>query len=296
MKYAEFTENERLILTVDELQNATARGLSKSASFFKKYLNIISHDLHPRKILTSKTGVYYLQILFQYIETLTDTELELFIWWSVVEQIMMHTTSDIRDIHDEYFFEGKPMYREDFCSFYVNEFMVMATTRAVVDPNFSTETKPTINNMLDNIRKVFDELVLQTPWMDDETKRSTLEKSAAIKGFVGYPEWILNGTLLDQSYDGLKFNEDKHFTNMMHALEWCTSSTLKQLHQPDSIDYNMPATAVNAFYSNQYNTIRKFFLLRVKAHIFKRQLNFVLKSTVIPIAYAQYPLWNLGLK
>lgn len=267
MKYMEYTENERLFLTLNELQNATDGELSKPMPIWDKYLNIIfannsnaPNDLHLRKILTSKVDVYYIKTLFQYIETLPEAELELFVWWSVVEQMMMHTTSDIRKMYTNYFTHGMAWYRTFYCGLYVNELMPMATAHAVIDPNFWVDGKPTVDNMLGNIRKVFDGLVRNVQWMDVESKRKTLEKSAAMKKFIGYSEWILNGTLLDQYYDGLKLNAGTHLANMINALKWSMDFQLNLLHQPQPLEYLVPATAINAFYVSDRNTISKLTL------------------------------------
>lgn len=270
----EYTENERLFLTISGLQNTTDDGLLKPMPIWDKYLNIIfanisnaTHDLHLRKILTSKTGVYYFRTLFQYIETLPEAELELFIWWSVVEQIMMHTTSDIRYMHDRYFYEGHEADRDVYCSFYVNEFMGIAISHALIEPGFSIDNKSTVNNMLRNIRKEFAKAVRKTPWMENKSKHLTLEKSAAMKNFTGYPEWILNETLVNQYYSGMQFKENTHFANMIHVLQLLMSNYLDGMHQSDPLEYEMPVTAVNLFYSSKHNTISKFPLLWFKVDV-----------------------------
>ena len=54
--------------------------------------------------------------------------------------------------------------------------------------------------MMVDIRKAFRELVNQLHWMDEPTKRATIEKAEAMATFIGYPEWILDSHKLASYY------------------------------------------------------------------------------------------------
>lgn len=57
--------------------------------------------------------------------------------------------------------------------------------------------------MIGHIKTAFSSLVQESHWMDQETKIRALEKAAAMKDFVAYPDWILNKTRLSQIYEGV---------------------------------------------------------------------------------------------
>jgi membrane metallo-endopeptidase-like protein 1 len=57
--------------------------------------------------------------------------------------------------------------------------------------------------MLDNIRLAFNTLVKNTTWMDYKTQLKTSEKSESMKSLIGFPEWILNKTELENYYKGV---------------------------------------------------------------------------------------------
>ena len=59
--------------------------------------------------------------------------------------------------------------------------------------------------MIGHLKVAFNSLVEKSQWMDSETKIRALEKAAAMKEFVAYPDWILNKTQLTQAYDGVCF-------------------------------------------------------------------------------------------
>lgn len=59
--------------------------------------------------------------------------------------------------------------------------------------------------MVTDIQESFKANVKELSWMDEETKRVTMEKADAISEFIAYPEWILNATTLDKFYYWVSF-------------------------------------------------------------------------------------------
>jgi hypothetical protein len=57
--------------------------------------------------------------------------------------------------------------------------------------------------MLVDTQWAFSSLVRSADWMDDHTKVATLEKAAAVKHFVGFPEWLLDKDELERYYEGV---------------------------------------------------------------------------------------------
>lgn len=58
--------------------------------------------------------------------------------------------------------------------------------------------------MIGHLKSAFNGLVKQSQWMDEETKIKALEKSAAMKEFIAYPDWIKNNTELTKAYEGVR--------------------------------------------------------------------------------------------
>lgn len=258
-----------MYLSVDVLQNSTDRVLSTPIPVWTKYLtkvfeNITDSPTDPSKneILTSKSDVYYLLNLMTYISNLPELELELYIWWTIVEEMLLHTTSDIRKLHNEYAksvtnLEGSTP-RSLYCTSGVNQMMGMAVSYAIATPNFLTNVKPKVNTMLNNIRESFNNLVRDITWMDDGTKCSTLEKSLAMKSLIGFPEWILKPGKLDEYYSGISFNSATHLKNMVSVLTWQMTAKLLSLNETEVFGWATTPTNVNAYHTFQGNSISKF--------------------------------------
>lgn len=241
----------------------------KSIRIWEKYLNIlfdefkeVKLDLNSEKLLTSRPDIQYLQNIVEYIFKLPTLEIELFIWWNVVEELVLHTVSDIRKLHNEYArkvtkLEGG-VSRSEYCTSGVNKLLGMAVSYAIAESDFLVNTRPKVVNMLNNIREAFNNLVRETSWMDDGTKCSTLEKSIAMDSLIGFPDWILETGKLDRFYRGIECNATTHLRNMMVAVQWKMERKLRLFKTPDEFEWATTPTNVNAFHTFQSNAISKF--------------------------------------
>ena len=63
--------------------------------------------------------------------------------------------------------------------------------------------------MIADIQWAFSTLVRSADWMDADTKIATLDKAAAMKQFVGFPEWLLDKDVLQVYYEGV--SKPRHF-------------------------------------------------------------------------------------
>lgn len=256
-------------MTADELQNSTDSLIyPKSTPVWRKYLKIlfddfknVSLDLNTEKLLTSRPDIFYLQSVVQYILELPKLEIELFIWWNIVEELAVHTTTDIRKLHNEYArkvtkLEGS-ISRSQYCTSGINKLLGMAVSYAISESDFLIYTRPKVVTMLNNIREAFNNLVRQTTWMDDGTKCSTLEKSIAMDSLIGFPDWILKKGKLDEFYQGIECNATTHLRNMMVVVQWEMERKLRRFKTTDEFEWATAPTNVNAFHTFQSNAISK---------------------------------------
>ncbi|XP_052865910.1 neprilysin-1 [Anopheles cruzii] len=271
--------------TAADLQNITDIYMAPKASFvvWEKLLNNVFEgipeaqlNLQDELILTSNADVLYLKLLVDYLAATPLAHIELFIWWNVVEELILHTTMDVRRLHYEYYktiatsdgFSSRTLY----CTGTVNRLLGMAVSYAISNENFTHHTKPKVQEMLDYIRKAFEGLVRDTTWMDWPTKHSTLQKSEAMRSLIGFPEWILNKTRLEHHYEGLTINESTHLENMLEEIQRKNVIKLSRWRRKHELSWETLPTNVNAFHTFQENAI------------------------TIPIAILQYPFYHLGLE
>ncbi|XP_061820706.1 phosphate-regulating neutral endopeptidase PHEX [Nerophis lumbriciformis] len=148
--------------------------------------------------------------------------------------------------------------RWDKCVNYVENTLVYATGRLFVDTHFQEDKKHMMDELIDGIRWAFiDMLGKENEWMDEATKTRAVEKAHAVLAKVGYPEFILNDTHLNDDLNQIDFNETDYYGNVMQTLKFIAQSDVAWLRKrvPRTEWFTNPTT-VNAFYSSSTNQIR----------------------------------------
>ncbi|KAI4898593.1 hypothetical protein NFI96_033249 [Prochilodus magdalenae] len=148
--------------------------------------------------------------------------------------------------------------RWDKCVNYVEGTLMYATGRLFVDKHFQEDKKHMMEELIEGIRWAFiDMLEKENDWMDAETKKKAIEKAHAVLAKVGYPEFILNDTYINEDIKRLSFTEKDYFGNVMQTLRFIAQADIGWLRKsvPRTEWFTNPTT-VNAFYSSSTNQIR----------------------------------------
>ncbi|XP_068160623.1 phosphate-regulating neutral endopeptidase PHEX [Antennarius striatus] len=148
--------------------------------------------------------------------------------------------------------------RWDKCVNYVENSLVYATGRLFVDTHFQEDKKHLMEELIEGIRWAFiDMLETENDWMDRPTRARAVEKAHAVLAKVGYPEFILNDTYLNEDLKQLEFNKKDYYGNVMQTLKFIGQSDISWLRKtvPRREWFTNPTT-VNAFYSTSTNQIR----------------------------------------
>lgn len=229
--------SDLVYIKVSELQKLVDDDLSPATALpvFEKYLTQIlsgipeaSFEMDQDVILTSNADIIYLKLAIRFIQQTPLEHLEMFIWWSVIEDLILYTTSDLRELYYDYSrtitgVDGA-ISRSGYCTSSINKLMGYAVSYLIVEDDFMEKTKPKVERMIENIRWSFNNLVHHAGWMDWDTKKSTLKKSQKMKSLIGkksvtdcfvllplypkiflqgFPEWVVNRTLLASHYQGV---------------------------------------------------------------------------------------------
>ncbi|KAH8306406.1 hypothetical protein KR018_010737 [Drosophila ironensis] len=269
-----------------ELQNLTDKGIApKKMPIWVRYMELIMKGTRHQgnakmtsnlTIISSHADIQYLQSMVEYLDATPVAYIESYLWLSTLEELVQHTTSAMRHLHSEYMraaieTEGSTP-RSIYCAHGVNSLFGMAVSYVLRDEHFVTEKLPRVQRMLNDIRRSFDRLVKSTTWMDAATKRKTIQKSAEMKSFIGYPSWLQNATALNEFYEGAETNVSTHLENLMRFVHWQMMDKLNEMDKPEPIDWATSPSNVNAFHTFQSNAI------------------------TVPIAILQYPFYDLGLE
>lgn len=76
----------------------------------------------------------------------------------------------------------------------------LASGALYVRKYFTKEDKSETLAMIEQLLIAFKEMINESDWMDALTKKIAIEKVDAMKSVVGYPDFILKTTALDEIY------------------------------------------------------------------------------------------------
>jgi putative endopeptidase len=118
-----------------------------------------------------------------------------------------------------------------------------------VGKKFPPASKAAMEALVENLRKGYAQHISSVPWMSDETKKVALEKLAAFRPKIGYPnKW--------RDYSKLEVVRGDAFGNHRRAeiFEW--NRELARLDKPtDRDEWGMTPQTINAYYNPTFNEV-----------------------------------------
>jgi putative endopeptidase len=118
-----------------------------------------------------------------------------------------------------------------------------------VQQYFPPEAKQKVLALVENLRTAYATRIQQLPWMTADTKKVALEKLAAFRPKIGYPDkW--------RDYSALQVRAADAFGNAMRAgvFEW--QRQLDRLGKPtDRDEWHMTPQTINAYYNSTFNEV-----------------------------------------
>nr|XP_025713284.1 phosphate-regulating neutral endopeptidase [Callorhinus ursinus] len=146
----------------------------------------------------------------------------------------------------------------DKCVNFIESALPYVVGKMFVDVHFQEDKKEMMEELIEGIRWAFiDMLEKENEWMDTGTKRKAKEKARAVLAKVGYPEFIMNDTYVNEDLKAIKFSEFDYFGNVLQTRKYLAQSDFFWLRKavPKTEWFTNPTT-VNAFYSASTNQIR----------------------------------------
>ncbi|MEZ5996936.1 MAG: M13 family metallopeptidase [Hyphomonadaceae bacterium] len=131
----------------------------------------------------------------------------------------------------------------------VNGALGEAVGQIYVARHFPPEAKAQALELVENMRRAYGERIRAVTWMSEETKQLALEKLAAFRPKIGYPDrW--------RDYSSLDIRAGDAYGNMQREREWTANLDIARIGQPsDRDEWFMNAHTVNAYYNPPFNEI-----------------------------------------
>ena len=226
---------------LDLLFNNVSMSISKNEPVVVYAPGYLRNVMDLAKVTSNRTIANYAiwRIVFNRVSNLHEPYLEL-----------------RREFHQALYGTETDRARWRTCTSYTNQNFGMALGRLFVNKYFEESAKSVAEEMIQKIRKAFNDLLNEVPWMDNATRIVAKEKADLIQEKIGYPDYIMNNTAIDKDYVQLDIQPDKYFENVLNIIHDNAKESLKHLRDPvDRNDWSTTPAVVNAFYSATKNQI-----------------------------------------
>ncbi|KAF6212360.1 hypothetical protein GE061_012882 [Apolygus lucorum] len=217
------------------IDEASASGDSKLN--LESYFDVLFSEFSELEVnfTQDKLLVYkkpYYPLIAEYLESLEDSDINLYIWWNVVYTLASHTNEDLK------------LVKENFVRKIIGDFPVetrssvcMQTVYTLMSPALGffltqriEQTRINkVHSMIGDIRQAFISYIRKLTWMDGKTKSASIDKLNNFNVFVGFPEWMKNRTEFDGLFVNVTLAEDEHFHNVANLLDATMVSFLESL-------------------------------------------------------------------
>lgn len=110
--------------------------------------------------------------------------------------------------------------------------------------------------MINQVRMAFTKNLKNLDWMDAETRKAAEEKANAITDMIGFPDFILQPSELDERYRDLTIKQYEYFQNNLRVNKYNLRKNLEKLDQMvNKTTWIMTPPTVNAYYTPTKNQI-----------------------------------------
>lgn len=156
--------------------------------------------------------------------------------------------------------EKEPRWKE--CIDLTSSSLPTALSAAFVRKYFKQESKKSALEMVDAIKKEYEEILKKVPWMGEKTREAALMKIKAMRTNVGHPDELMDDQKLKDFYKTVNVDEDKYLESILSIQRFDNDRDFNKLRLPvnktDWIKHSKQAQ-VNAFYSSLENSISMAF-------------------------------------
>ncbi len=197
----------------------------------------------------------YMTFINDYFPTLSDRQVKDLMAFGIVSSSTGVLGSAFYDADFEMFSrvmsgveEKKPLWKRAMAI--PTSMFGEAVGQLYVKKYFPKENKDYMINLVENLRSALGKHINGLTWMSEKTKNKALEKLAALKVKIGYPDkW--------KDYSEIKIDPSlTYMENVLAASEWYVRDNYSKMDKPvDKDEWFMYPQAVNAYYSPLNNEI-----------------------------------------
>jgi putative endopeptidase len=174
--------------------------------------------------------------------------------WKVIDAAAGYLGDDLAEQNFDFYGrtlsgtrEMQPRWKRSVST--VNGLVGELVGKLYVEKHFPAAAKERMVALVANLQEALGERIRALDWMSDGTKERALEKLAAIRVKVGYPDkW--------RDYSRLEIKRDSYWANITRATEFAHERMIEKAGKPvDREEWLMTPQTVNAYYNPTTNEI-----------------------------------------
>ncbi|KAJ3633527.1 hypothetical protein MTP99_010467 [Tenebrio molitor] len=229
-----------------------------------KLINIIM----PQSVQVNRTqqilvGVPYFLGAFEKLISATPKRVQAnYLMWRVVKDLVSYLNQEVKD--RELIFkhaingiqESPPRWKE--CIDETTSLLPIVIGAMYVRKYFHVDAKQNALEMVKYIKEQFKDILRSIDWMDEQTRKSALDKANTIVDHIAYPDELLDDRKLGELYDKIEVNECQFLYSALNiskfAMDYSLGRLRERVNKTDWKEHGFPAQ-VNAYYHPLENSI-----------------------------------------
>ena len=179
--------------------------------------------------------------------------------WQLLKNFNMALSKQFREVDNilQKALTGADIREERWreCITDVDNVLGFAVGAEFVNETFANGTKAQAEHMVGLITQAFKRGLVEATWMDNQTRVEAEKKAEKITNMIGFPDYIVNNTALEEKYAQLKVTDD-YFQNNLNFNRWVLTENLKKLDKKvEKNKWGMTPSTINAYYTPLKNQI-----------------------------------------
>jgi len=226
----------------------------------EQLFSAVNVSVTDSEIIIVRTPTYFTN-LTDVFRSANTTTLENYAKWQLILGFIPYLGENFTTPYYKFMLDtqgsGK-LERYKTCISTVQMILPIALARPYTDFVLMNGTKENVSMMLTEVKEAFKERLSAKTWLDDITKELSRGKVDAITQMVAYPDQIFNDSYLEALYEEFNISDSDYFGNYRQYVVISLANEFGRLRKPvDKTEWLNAPTAVNAYYSPQFNQFGK---------------------------------------
>ncbi|WKX94277.1 hypothetical protein Q1695_011494 [Nippostrongylus brasiliensis] len=220
--------------------------------FFNEELRSILGPL-PDEMLVNVVDVGYFDGLSALVKSKPLRSINNYMMWRLVSTFDMYLASEYRrpsrEFHSKILGTTAESPQWENCVREIAENLAMPLSTAYASTYFSAKDKEIAEEMITDLKRSMETLLLDADWMDEKTRNAALKKLESMGHKIGFPDALLNESAVLKPFEGVHMTKDHYFENALQLKKAAVRDVLGRLHQkPSREEWASPVIAVDAFH------------------------------------------------